>query len=74
MTIFEAHHLSPWEEGALRLSNLTEANGCLVASGGKVRLCLPLHMKVELAKYVGLRISILRTDIGYRIRLLDEKR
>jgi hypothetical protein len=73
MTLLEAHHLVPWEEGALKLRNLAEDDGCLVASGGKVRLCLPLHMKVELANYVGLRISILRTDIGYRVRLLDEK-
>ena len=72
MTVFGALRLVPWEEGALKLSNLAEDDGCLVASDGKVRLCLPLHMKVELAKYLGLRISILRTDTDYRIILLDE--
>ena len=73
MTIFEAIRLSPWEEGALRLSNLIEEDGCLIAIGGKVRLCLPLQMKANLAKCLGLRISILRTDIDYCMRILDKQ-
>jgi len=73
LTAFEAYRLSLWEEGALRLNNLTEANGCLIASGGKVRLCLPLDMKGELSKYFGMKISILKTDNGYLIRIQDEQ-
>lgn len=73
MTIFDTTRLAPWEEGALKLSNLTEDDGCLIASGGKVRLRLPLEMKADLANRVGRRISILRTDTDYRIRILDEQ-
>jgi hypothetical protein len=72
MTIFEAHRLSFWEEGALKLNNLLEDNGCLIASGDDIKLSLPLHMKANLAKCQGRRISILRTDTDYRIRILDE--
>jgi hypothetical protein len=71
MTIFEAHRLIPWEEGTLRLSSLTEENGSLIASGERFRLCLPLDMKDKLAKCVGKKISILRTDEGYCTRVLD---
>jgi len=71
MTVLEAHRLVPWEEGALKLSNLVEDNGYLVASGGGIKLCLPLYLKPDLAKYMGQRISILRTDIDYRMRILD---
>jgi hypothetical protein len=73
MTIFEAIRLAPWEEGALKLSNLSEDDGCLVASGEKVKLCLPLHMKDDLAKCLGRTISIMRTDIDYRMRILDKQ-
>jgi hypothetical protein len=62
MTIFEAHRLIPWEEGTLPLNNLTEENGTLIASGDRIRLCLPLDMKADLAKCLGLKICILRTD------------
>ena len=73
MTISDAHRLAPWEEGALRLSNLAEEDGYLIASGDKIRFCLPLHMKVSLAKCLGLKISILRTDTEYITRILDEQ-
>ncbi len=73
MTIPDTTRLAPWEEGALKLSNLTEDDGSLIASGGKVRLRLPLEMKANLANRVGLRISILRTDTDYRIRILGEQ-
>ena len=73
MKIFEAKRLSPWEEGALTLSDLTEDDGYLIASGGKFRLCLPLHLKDDLAKCLGRTISILRTDTDYRMRILNEQ-
>jgi len=73
MTIFEAKRLSPWEEGALTLINLTEDDGYLIASGGKFRLCLPLLLKDDLAKCLGQTISILRTDTDYRMRILNQQ-
>ena len=66
MTAPEVHRLIPWEEGTLRLSNLTEENGSLIASGERFRLCLPLEMKDKLGKCIGKKISILRTDEGYQ--------
>jgi hypothetical protein len=71
--VSEAKRLSPWEEGALTLIDLAEDDGFLVASGGKFRLCLPLHLKNDLAKCLGQRISILRTDCDYRFRILDQQ-
>jgi hypothetical protein len=73
VTVFKAYRLSPWEEGALRLSNLAEDDGYLIANGGKFKLRLPLEMKANLAKCLGLKISILRTDTEYRIRILDDQ-
>jgi hypothetical protein len=73
VTILDTIRLAPWEEGALKLSNLKEDDGSLIASGGKVRLRLPLEMKANLANRVGLSISILRTDSDYLIRILDEQ-
>ncbi len=70
MTIFDTIRLAPWEVGAFKLSNLTEEDGSLIASGGKIRLCLPLEMKATLACRLGWRISILRTDSDYRIFLI----
>jgi hypothetical protein len=67
------HRLSPWEEGALRLSNLAEDDGCLIASGRKLKLRLPLEMKTNLSKCLGLKISILRTDTDYHMRILDDQ-
>jgi hypothetical protein len=69
----EAKRLSPWEEGALTLIDLAEDDGFLVASCGKFRLCLPLHLKDDLAKCLGRTISILRTDTDYRMRILEEQ-
>ncbi len=71
MNIFEAYLLSPWEEYALLLETLIEEDGCLIACSGKVMLRLPLTMKSDLDKYLGLRISILRTDTDYFVRMLD---
>jgi hypothetical protein len=73
MKVSEAKRLSLWEEGALRLSDLTEDDGFLIASGDKLKLCLPLHLKDDLSKCLGRTISILRTDADYRMRMLDEK-
>jgi hypothetical protein len=70
VNIFETYLLSPWEECALLLDTLIEEEGCLIASGNKVVLRLPLEMKSDLDKYLGLRISILRTDTDFRIRIL----
>ena len=71
--VFEAKRLSPWEEGTLKLIGLAEEEGFLIASGEKSRLCLPLQMKVKLAKYLGQKISILRTDTDYLMRILDDQ-
>jgi len=71
VNIFEAYLLSPWEECALLLDTLIEEDGWLIACGGKVRIRLPLIMKTDLNKCLGRRISILRTDIDYRMRILD---
>lgn len=73
MKVSEAKRLSPWEEGALTLIDLTVDNGFLIASDGKFRLCLPLNLKDDLAKYLGRTISILRTDSDYRMRILYEQ-
>jgi hypothetical protein len=72
MTIFEAYRLSPWEECALLLDSLIEDED-LIACGGKIMLHLPLQTKSDLDKCLGLRISILRTDTDYRIRILEEQ-
>jgi hypothetical protein len=71
--VSEGKRLSPWEEGGLKLIDLAEDEGFLIASGGKFRLCLPLHLKDDLAKCLGRTISILRTDTDYRVRILDEQ-
>ena len=71
--VSEAKRLSPWEEGALTLIDLAEDEGSLIASGGKFRLRLPLHLKDDLAKCLGRTISILRTDTDYCMRILDEQ-
>ena len=73
-SILKAYYLAPWEEAALRLNDLTEENGRLIASGDRMKFSLPLELKDDLNKYIGMRISILRTDINtdYRMRILDE--
>lgn len=71
MMFLEVHRLIPWEEGTLRLNSLVEEDGSLVVSGERFRLCLPLDMKDKLGKCIGKKISILRTDEGYRARVLD---
>jgi hypothetical protein len=73
MVIFETYHLSPWEEGSLLLDKLIVEEGWLIASGSKVVLRLPLQLKDDMAKCLGRRISILRTDTDYLMRILDEK-
>jgi hypothetical protein len=71
VNIFDAHRLSPWEESALLLDNLIVDVDCLTACGGRVMLRLPLTMKSDLEKCLGRRISILRTDTDYRMRILE---
>jgi hypothetical protein len=71
VNILEAYLLSPWEECALLLDTLIEEEGCLVAGSSKVMLRLPLEMKPDLDKYLGLRISILKTDTDFRIRIIE---
>jgi hypothetical protein len=67
------HYISPWEEGSLRLRNLAEEGGRLIAGGDSVKFSLPLDLKDKLAQFLGMKISILRTDIDdYRIRILDD--
>ena len=73
MTVFEPYRLSPWEECALRLREIAEDEDHLIAIGDKVRLGLPLDLKGKLRKCLGLRISVLRTDADYCIRILDEQ-
>ena len=73
MKAFEAHPLVPWEEGGLSLKEIAEDEGCLIAIGDNVRFRLPLELRDGLAKYIGMKISILRTDNGYRIRIRDER-
>ena len=71
MNFLEAYRLSPWEECAFLLDTLIEEEGCLIASGGKVKLRLPLTMKSDLDKCLGRRISILRMDTDYRMLILN---
>ena len=73
MKVFEARPLVPWEEGGLRLREIAEDDGCLIAIGDKVRLRLPLELRDDLGKYFGMKISILKTDNGYCIRIQDEQ-
>jgi hypothetical protein len=73
MKIIESYHLSPWEECVLLPDTLIEEEDCLVACSSKIMLNLPLQMKPDLDKCLGLRISILRTDTVYLMRILDEK-
>jgi hypothetical protein len=73
MNVIKVTRFSPWEEHALRLSDLAEDESFLIAMGGKVRLCLPLYLKNDLAKCLGMRISILRTDTDYRFRILEDQ-
>lgn len=73
MSILDAHRLSPWEEGALLLNDLIEEEDCLIGCGDTVILRLPLEMKSDLDKCLGRRISILRTDVDYIMRLLDDQ-
>lgn len=73
MTILECYHLVPWEEGTLKLVDLYEDECRLIASGDKIRFSFPLEMKDKLSKCLGMKISILRTDDAYRIRILDEQ-
>ena len=72
MTILECYRLVPWEEGTLKLVDLHEDDCRLIASGDKIRFSFPLEMKDKLSKCLGMRISILRTDDSYRMRILDD--
>jgi len=67
----EVISLAPWEERALPLIRLIEVDGFLMASDGRVKICLPREMKADLTKCMGQRIAILRTDTDYRMRILD---
>jgi hypothetical protein len=69
LTVFEPIRLNRWEEGALRLGDLAEEDGYLIATGDKVKFRLPLELKDDLRNNVGMRISILRTDSTYLIRI-----
>jgi hypothetical protein len=74
LTVFEPYRLSHWEECALRLREIAEDGGHLMAIGDKVRLSLPLELKDSLSKHLGIKISILRTDNAYLIRIQDEEK
>jgi hypothetical protein len=67
----ENRHLSVWEERAFRLVDLTEENDLLIAKSEKFEIYLPLYLKHDLATAIGRTISILRTDMDYRMLILD---
>ena len=71
MKVIDAKSLAPWVEHALRLSDLAEEGSFLMASDGRVKICLQREMKADLTKCMGQRIAILRTDTDYRMRILD---
>ena len=74
MKTLDPYRLLPWEEGSLRLRDLAEDEDRLIASGDRMKFSLPLELKDDLNKYIGMRISILRTDKitdyrGFRLSL-----
>ncbi len=68
--------LKCWEEAVGRLSYLGNGDGCLLATIGPVRICLPFELEEKLSTHVGEKVGVLRTDDTtrpYRIRLIRQQ-
>jgi len=64
--------LTPWEEAMGPLLEISLIGDLLQARIGSATVTLPSEMECRLQKYIGHRISILRTDEDYLIRTLGE--
>jgi hypothetical protein len=65
--------LTPWEETAGPLFEIHDTGDFLQGRIGSRLINFPSEMGSKLQEYLGQRISILRTDKDYRIRILHEQ-
>jgi len=65
-------HLCLWEECAGLCDKVQLTNGYLVAHIGQISLALPSEMVGQLRGLEGKKITILRTDNEYIVRILDK--
>ena len=72
--IARAYRLRPFEEAVGTLSELMDDEGVLVARIGKISIHLPEEMERVLRPLLCQRIGILRTDAGYRSRVINSPR
>ena len=62
--------LSPWEDAVGGLREIHEEDGYCLAIIWPVTLALPLDMFAQLKDLRGKRIGVLRTEDGYRYRVM----
>lgn len=68
--ISQAYRLRTFEEVVGILYEPTYDEGALVARVGKISVYLPTEMEPVLHPLIGEKIGILRTDNGYRSRII----
>jgi hypothetical protein len=65
--------LSLWEEAVGELREIREEGGCCLAVIGPISLVFPLDMFAQLKDLHGNRIGVLRTEDGYRYRVMKHE-
>jgi hypothetical protein len=69
----EIYRLQLWEEACGKLGEIQEADGYCLVTIGQVNVLVPGEFGAKLGTLRGQRISILRTDTDYGMRILDEQ-
>lgn len=68
-TVFPVR-LEPWMEAVGHFHDLRDDEGYIIAKIGPASVALPSELKEKLKDCIGQRIGIIRTDVGYRFRVI----
>jgi len=66
----QPYHMWPWDEVLGPDLEVEDHDGYCLALIGKILVCLPQEMAARLREAKGQRVGILRTDNGYRFRVI----
>jgi hypothetical protein len=70
--MFENHiRLKPWEEATGQLREVKLIDGICLTKIGPVDVILPEEIGENIKGFIGQRIGVLRTDNGYRFRVIS---
>ena len=65
------YRMQPWDEVLGPVLRVDEHDSHCLALIGKISVILPQDMTIKLAEAKGKRVGILRTDLDYRLRVLE---